>query len=199
MRRIRVVVSALCPAVALGLGMLALAGEKPAVSAPSTAPVAPAASTRPAAGAGASSDGVAEARLRSRLLHETIHGALQVMHRDFFRAEQTRHIPSASLEDVFDELESTWGVRIKWLAVNANIMSVDHRPKTEFDRLAVRAIGEGREMVDASDGGVYRYAGKVVLGNTCLKCHVPDRTSLEDRMAALVITMPLVLREPPTE
>ena len=91
------------------------------------------------------------------------------------------------------------GVGVLALAGEERAVSVDHRPKTEFDRLAVRAIGEGREMVDATEGGEYRYAGKVVLGNTCLKCHVPDRTSLEDRMAALVITMPLVLREPPAE
>ncbi|MFV1995493.1 MAG: hypothetical protein ACC661_08650, partial [Verrucomicrobiales bacterium] len=47
---------------------------------------------------------VAEARGRARLLHETIHGALQVMHRDFFDPEDRHRIPSASLEDVFDEL-----------------------------------------------------------------------------------------------
>jgi hypothetical protein len=183
--RIVVIVSASC--LALGLGVLALAGER----APATAPShPPAATTRPADAR------LAEARLRSRLLHEVIHGALQVVHRDFFRDEQSRHIPSASLEDVFEEVERTWQVKIKWLAVNAQIMSVDHRPKTPFDRLAVREIADGREMVEASGEGVYQYAGKVVLGNSCLKCHVPDRTSLEDRKAALVITMPLDLREP---
>jgi hypothetical protein len=188
MNRVRssIIVSASC--LALSLGVLALAGERPPTSAPS----------REVAGGatGAAGDRVAEARLRSRLLHEIIHGALQVVHRDFFRDEQSRHIPSASLEDVFEEVERTWQVKIKWLAVNAQIMSVDHRPKTPFDRLAVSAIADGREMFEASGDGVYQYAGKVVLGNSCLKCHVPDRTSLEDRKAALVITMPLDLREP---
>ena len=33
------------------------------------------------------------------------------------------------------------------------------------------------------------------VGNQCLKCHVPQRTSLEDRKAAVVISMPLNLRE----
>lgn len=49
---------------------------------------------------------VAEARDRARLLHETIHGALQVMHRDYFRDDAKLTIPSKSLEDVFQELSA---------------------------------------------------------------------------------------------
>ena len=64
-----------------------------------------------------------------------------------------------------------------------------------FERLAAKGIGEGLEMYEAADQGVYHYAGKVTLGNQCLKCHVPDRTTLEDRKAAVVISMPLNLRD----
>jgi hypothetical protein len=141
-------------------------------------------------------DQVAEARLRSRLLHEAIHGALQVMHRDFFRdGDGGLPVPSESLEDVFSELEETWQVKVRWLAVNATVMNLKNRPKTEFDDLAVKAIADGGEMYEASAGGVYQYAGKINLGNQCLKCHVPDRKSLEARKAAVVISMPLNLRE----
>ena len=45
---------------------------------------------------------VDEARGRARLLHETIHGSLQIMHRDFFREDEGLPIPSHSLEDVFN-------------------------------------------------------------------------------------------------
>ena len=138
---------------------------------------------------------VAEARLRSRLLHEAIHGSLQVMHRDFFRDGERLPIPSQSLEDVFSELEETWQVKVRWLAVNAKPMNVKHRPAGEFDELAVKAISDGREMYDAAANGVYQYAGKINLGNQCLKCHVPQRTSLEARRAAVVISMPLKLRD----
>ncbi len=37
----------------------------------------------------------------------------------------------------------------------------------------------------------YRRAGPITLKNECLKCHVPDRKSTEDRTAGLVITIPL--------
>jgi hypothetical protein len=133
----------------------------------------------------------AEPRQRSRLLHETIHGSLQVMHRDFFREGQP--IPSASLEDVFAELEKSAGVKVRWLAVNAKTMNIKNRPKTLFDKVAGEAIAEGNEMFEAAADGVYQYAGAITLGNSCLKCHVPDRTTLEDRKAAVVISMPLDL------
>jgi len=72
---------------------------------------------------------VQEARTRARMLHETIHGALQVMHRDFFDPTQRLSIPSRSLEDVFKELERLWQVNVHWLAVNAEPMNVDHKPR----------------------------------------------------------------------
>jgi hypothetical protein len=151
---------------------------------------------RPVADAADAEPGrVAEARLRSQLLHETIHGSLQVMHRDFFREADRQSIPSASMEDVFSELEKTYHVKVKWMAVNAKVMNIKNRPKTEFDKLAADAIADGLETYEASADGEYQYAGKITLGNQCLKCHVPERTSLEDRKAAVVISMPLDLRE----
>jgi len=139
---------------------------------------------------------IAEARVRAQLLHETLHGALQVMHRDFFKEEDRSRIPSASLEGVFDELEKTWQVKVRWVAVNAKPMSIDHKPADAFERKAASKIEGGEEMYEASEGETYRYAGAITLGNACLKCHVPDRTSLEDRKAALVITMPLRMAKP---
>ena len=146
---------------------------------------------------------VAEARVRCRLLHETIHGSLQVMHRDFFSGAAARkggHIPSKSLEDVFGELEKKWGVAVTWLAVDTEAMNPGHRPKSEFDQLAAKGIAEGLERYEVAEhDGIFRYAGRITLGNQCLKCHVPDRRSLEDRKAAVVIAMPLKLRERPSE
>jgi hypothetical protein len=171
------------PLIALlaGLGL----GEEPrAAEAPAEAPTAPA--NPPAEPAGKP-----EARLRSQLLHETIHGALQVMHRDFFREGERLRIPSRSLEDVFRELERSWQVEVAWMSVNAKAMSIDHQPEGEFERQAAAAIAGGEEMFEAVEKDRYRYAGAISLGNECLKCHVPERQSLEPRKAALLIRMPL--------
>ena len=132
-----------------------------------------------------------EARGRAQLLHETIHGALQVMHRDFFREDEKLTIPSHSLEDVFRELTRSYGVEVRWLAVNTEAMNVDHKPRTEFERDAVRALTSGKGEFEASNGEVYRHAGVIRLSSQCLKCHVPNRTSTKDRAAGLVITIPL--------
>ena len=134
---------------------------------------------------------IREARARARLLHEALNGALQVIHRDFFREGEHMAIPSESLTDVFRELERSMKVKVGWLAVNAKAMNPDHRAKSPFEKKAVEAIGSGRETYEAVEGGTYRYAGSVNLGNQCLKCHVPDRQSLEDRKASLVISMQL--------
>lgn len=134
---------------------------------------------------------VEEARGRARLLHETIHGALQVMHRDFFREDEGLTIPSASLDDVFAELKKTHGVSVRWLAVNAEPMNIDHRPADDFEKQAAQALAAGKEEFDAVVGESFRFAGLIRLPSQCLKCHVPRRTDNRERAAGVVITVPL--------
>ena len=130
-----------------------------------------------------------EALGRARLLHETIHGALQVVHRDFFDDESPRVLPSQSLDDVFAELAEQFDVRVRWLTVNADEMNVAHRPATEFERDAVERIEDGAEYVSEVRDGQLQYVGRIVLRSQCLKCHVNRRTSLEDRFSGLGITL----------
>lgn len=132
---------------------------------------------------------VAEARERARLLHESFHGALQVVHRDFFDPDDRDRIPSATLEDVFEVLASRFGVQLHWLGVNARTMDVEHNPKDQFEEEAVAALADGKKEYEKVENGHYRYAGAIQLHNQCLKCHVPQRTSLEDRTAGLAISM----------
>ncbi|MEX0818749.1 MAG: DUF3365 domain-containing protein, partial [Pirellulaceae bacterium] len=124
---------------------------------------------------------VAEARGRARILHETIHGALQVMHRDFFREDEKLTIPSRSLEDVFRELARSFDVEVRWLAVNTEAMNVDHEPQSEFEKRAAQALASGKSEFESSDKDVYRHVGVIRLASQCLKCHVPRRTSTKDR------------------
>lgn len=134
---------------------------------------------------------VEEARGRARLLHEALHGALQVMHRDFFRAEDKTRIPSASLEEVFKVMAETWKVELHWLGVNARVMDSEHEARDEFEKKAVHALATGTPEYEAVEADRYRFAGSIQLHNECLKCHVPNRTTLEDRFAGLVISMPV--------
>lgn len=142
-----------------------------------------------------SPDTVNEARGRAQLLHEMIHGSLQVMHRDFFREDEGLQIPSRSLDDVFLELARIHHVKVRWLAVDAEPMSVDHKPKDDFENNAVKALKSGKPDFDAVEGDSFRFAGLIRLPSQCLKCHVPRRTNNKERAAAVAITMPLKLKE----
>jgi hypothetical protein len=131
------------------------------------------------------------ARAQAKLLHETFHVTLQVVHRDYYRQDEGLLIPSRSLEAVFDELAHSSNVKLRWLAVNAQAMNVDHRPRTEFEKDAVKALGAGKESYESVGDDVYRYAGSITLFSQCLTCHLPNRTSSATRTAALVISMPI--------
>lgn len=133
---------------------------------------------------------VEEARGRARWIHELMHGTLQVMHRDFFDDEETRKIPSASLEDVFAEMARSWSVGIRWLGGNAT-KDIDHEPEDRFEEAAVEALINGAPEYEAIQSDHFRFVGAIRLQNECLKCHVPNRTSLEDRVAGLSISIPM--------
>ncbi|MEZ5304694.1 MAG: DUF3365 domain-containing protein [Verrucomicrobiales bacterium] len=132
-----------------------------------------------------------EARARAKLLYEMANGALQVMHRDFFGDDEDLNLPSQSLEDVFAEIARTWGVELHWLAVNAKVMDVDHKARDAHEESAVKALGAGEQSVESIGKDRYQFTGRIRLHNQCLKCHVPNRTSLEERAAGLTITIPL--------
>lgn len=136
-----------------------------------------------------------EARVRARILHETVHGALQVIHRDFFEEEESRVIPSHSLEDVFKELSRSQGIKVRWLAVNARAMNVDNEPRTEFEKQAVKVLSAGKSEFEQITDKEYQFTGSIRLASQCLKCHLPMRKSNEARVAGLVISMPLKVPE----
>ena len=133
-----------------------------------------------------------EARSRAKLMHEMVRGALQIMHRDFFDEENSRAIPSASLEDVFHEMGKSYDVQMKWLTVNTDLVNVDHQAKSEFEKAAVKELAAGKPMAEKVEERGYQYAGAIRLGSQCLKCHVKRRTSNEDRIAGIIITMRIV-------
>ena len=162
--------------VALGLSFSppVIAGEKP-----------------PAGASAARSED--EARERARLLHAGFSETLRVVHRDFFRRGEKLPFPSQSLSEVFDGLATNRNVRLRWIATEETAMNLDHLAKDEFERAALRALSGGEREYEAVEPGVFRYAGAIVLENKCLKCHLQNRTTLDDRLAGLAITVPLAI------
>jgi len=128
-------------------------------------------------------------RDRAKLLHETLHGALLVMHRDFFSEETSRVLPSQSLLSVFSELHRSHGVEVRWMTVSGDEMNEDHRPVSEFELEAAKRIKQGADFHELIDADAYRYVGRIRLASECLKCHVSRRRSTEDRASGLIITI----------
>ena len=132
---------------------------------------------------------VQEARARARLMHETIHVTLQIVHHQYFRDDEGLHIPARTMKSVFKELDRSCDVKLRWLVVDAMAMNVDHKAKDEFERNAVKALASGKDELEVFENGLYRHVGSITLSSECLGCHLPSRTSTEDRAAGLVISM----------
>lgn len=132
-----------------------------------------------------------DARGRARLLHEAIHATLQFVHEEYYREDQRLALPASTLERVFGELATRRNVKLRWLAVNAKPMNVEHNPQDDFEKAAVAALTAGQDEFDRVENDVYRYSGAITLTSDCLKCHFPGRTSNKPRTAALAITIPL--------
>ena len=130
-------------------------------------------------------------RQTAELLHETFEATLHAVHHYYYREDEALTIPGVAMKDVFRELADRRGVGVRWLAVNGQAMNVAHLPQNDFERNAVKALSEGQETYDETKDGVYQYVGMICLTNECLKCHVPNRKSTENRAAGIVITIPM--------
>lgn len=141
-------------------------------------------------------DSVAEARARARLLHESFHATLQFVHDEYYRPDEKLQLPAKTLERAFEELDRRHKVQLRWLAVNAIPMNVDHEPRDEFEKAAVASLKAGQNEFDRVENGIYRHAATITLTSGCLKCHLPARTDAKNRAAALIISMPLKQQNP---
>lgn len=137
------------------------------------------------------SPSVAEARQRARLLHGTIHDTLQVVHARYFREGERLAIPAAAMRDVFDAIEDRHGVTLRWLVVDGSAMNIDHKPQDAFEKDAAEALASGKPEHEHATADLYRYAGPITLRAECLKCHLPSRSSNQERTAGLLISMPV--------
>ena len=135
---------------------------------------------------------VAVARDRAKLLHDVYSATLDSMHHHFFRRERAV-LPARAMEDVFDEIDKKSGIRTRWIAVNTPAMSVNHEPKTEFEKKAAAEIAAGKSGIDRVEEGYYLRAGAIPLGAGCVGCHTKFGGPNEKtpRFAGLVIAIPV--------
>ncbi len=180
--RLRVTVAA---SVLLGAGQLAIGwGQEP------SEPKAPtSAASRPV-----KRISVSEARRQAELLHVAMHSAPQLVHHRYYREDEGLPIPAAIVEEIFADIESELPVKLRWLVVEGQAMNTDHLAQDDFERAAVKALKADKAdkpFHEEVSAGTFRRAAAITLSNHCLKCHVPDRKSTEDRSAGLIISIPV--------
>jgi len=129
-----------------------------------------------------------QARQRARLLHDIYESTLLTMHRHYFEPNKQRVIPSRALEDVFYTARRRWGVEARWLAVSAQAMNIDHKPKTTFEKQAVQLLLTGKKQHEEVRDGTYRMAAPIVLFANCIRCHTSRR---RNPVAGLILSLPV--------
>ena len=167
-----------------------LADEKVLSENPSQAAVKELAATQNSAAQPAPST-VSQARRQAEILHSTLHSTLRVIHDRYYREDEGLPIPAAILGEVFKDVETEQHVKLRWLAVEGLAMNSDHRPADEFERQAAEKLKVGEKSHEITTNGLYRRAAPITLSGHCLKCHMPDRKSTRDRIAGLIIAIPV--------
>lgn len=138
-----------------------------------------------------------EARERADLLHGLVSDTLTVVHHAYYREDEGLPIPAVALKEVFGELATRRKVQLRWLVVDAQAMNVDHNPRDDFEKAAVKALLAGEPQHEETASGTYRRVAPISLTSECLKCHLPNRRSTKARTAALLISMPVRSDAPP--
>jgi hypothetical protein len=132
------------------------------------------------------------ARDRAKQMYDIYSTTLDVIHHRYFHGDRTT-IPARAMEDVFSEMKRRSKVEARWISVNTKAMSIDHDPKTDFEKRAAKEIAEGKTEIETIEDGYYRRAGGIALHSGCLSCHegLFQSSSKKQRFAGLVISVPI--------
>lgn len=139
---------------------------------------------------------MAVARDRARLMHTIYLSTLDVMHDRYFHADRAI-VPARAMEDVFAEIDDQTSAKANWISVNLKAMSINHEPKTDFERKAAREIAAGKSEIEEIDGGFYRRATAIPMAGGCISCHggLFKQQSKTQKFTGLVITIPVTAEE----
>lgn len=135
---------------------------------------------------------ISVARDRAKLLHHVYLATQDVMHRRYFHGGKAA-VPARAMEDVFSDVNQAVGADANWISVSLEPMSINHAPKTSFEKHAARQLKSGKDVVELVQDGVYRRATPVSLSGGCIQCHAGLVSRPPSRpVAGLVISIAIV-------
>ena len=131
-------------------------------------------------------------RDRAKVMHDIYVATLDVMHHRYFHANRSV-VPARAMEDVFSDIRRQSRADARWISVNLAPMSLDHEPKSEFEKRAAKELAEGKSEVEMVEDGYYRRAGAIPLTGGCISCHAGffKDASNSPKYAGLVISIPV--------
>ncbi|QDU97146.1 c-type heme family protein [Lignipirellula cremea] len=152
----------------------------------------------PAAAAQPAGVPLEQARDRAKVMHELYAATLEVMHHRYFHGDRAI-VPARAMEDIFETIKQQSRAEARWISVNMQAMSIEHEPKTAFEKRAAKEIARGKEYFDTVEDGYYRRAGAIPLTGGCVSCHGGffKAQSKGAKFAGLVISLPLL--DPPAK
>jgi len=133
-----------------------------------------------------------EARSRAKLMNTIYVATLDTMHHRYFHGDRAI-VPARAMEDIFKDLEAETHTQARWISASLKPMSIDHTPKTDFEKRAAAKIADGEKMVETIEQGFYRRAGSISLNGGCIHCHagVFGKPSTSSKFAGLIISIPI--------
>lgn len=133
------------------------------------------------------------ARDRAKVMHDVYAATLEMMHDRYFHGDRAA-VPARAMQDVFAEMKRQSKVEARWISVNTKAMSIDHEPKSDFEKRAAREIAAGRSEVEVVEDGYLRRAAPIPLTGGCISCHEGffKEPSKAAKFAGLVISVPVV-------
>ena len=143
---------------------------------------------------------VALARDRAKQMHEIYSSTLDVIHHRYFHGDRAT-VPARAMEDIFRDMKRRSNADAHWISVNTKAMSIDHDPKTDFEKRAAKELAEGKAEIEEIEGGIYWRAGAISLHAGCLSCHegLFRTSSNKPRFAGLVVNIPIQKERPTTQ
>lgn len=163
-----------------------------ALSAEPEAASAEAAKTKKAAADDLPRVPIETARDRAKVMQDIYAATLETMHHHYFHDDRAR-VPANAMEDIFDEISRQSKIEARWISVNTKAMSIDHEPKTDFEKAAARAITGGASEHETIEDGFYRRAVAIPLRSGCVSCHVGffKPNAKIKHFAGLVVSIPV--------
>ena len=135
---------------------------------------------------------VAVARDRAHVMHDIYAATLDVLHHRYFHRDRAI-IPARVMHEIFDEIERTSNIEARWISASMKAMSLDHEPKSDFEKKAAKAIAAGTQHLEVIEDGYYRRATAIPLAAGCVGCHggFSRKQTETPKFAGLVISLPI--------